>query len=320
MRVAVTGASGFVGQALLTDPLFCRHNIRAVVRSQDKIAPFLARRVETLSVGDIGRNTDWTAALSGIDCVVHLAARAHVMNEIEVEAIEAYRAVNVDGSRRLAEQAAEMGVRRLVYLSSIKVNGELTVFGESFNISNNVFPNDPYGISKWEAELALHEVASRTGIELVIIRPPLVYGPGVRGNFYSALNWLSRGIPLPLGAIYNQRSLVGIDNLLDLVITCIDHPAAANKTFLVSDGEDISTTDLLRRLGKALHKPARLLPVPVSMLEISARLVGKQDIAQRLLGNLQVDISKTREELDWSPPVSVDDELQKTADWYLSQL
>ena len=169
------------------------------------------------------------------------------------------------------------------------------------------------------AEQVLLEVAARTGLEVVIIRPPLVYGSGVKGNFHSMLKWLPRGIPLPLGAIHNTRSLVGIDNLVDLIITCIDHPAAANQTFLVSDGEDLSTTDLLHRLGKALHKPSRLLPVSASMLEVAAQLVGKKAVAQRLLGDLQVDISKTREVLDWSPIVSVDEGLQKTADWYLSQ-
>ena len=317
MRVAVTGASGFVGQAVITELLSRQYDVHAVVRSLDKSSHVSAKAIQTFPVGEIGPDTDWRDALTEVDCIVHCAARAHAMNE--TDALEAYRAVNVDGTRRLAEQAAGMGVRRLVYLSSIKVNGEQTVPGDRFSTLNNTFPEDPYGISKWEAEQALHEVSAKTGLDIVIIRPPLVYGPGVKGNFLSMLGWLSRGVPLPLGAIKNRRSLVGIDNLVDLIITCIDHPAAANQTFLVSDDEDMSTTKLLRRLGAALGKPARLIPVPASLLELAARLVGKQDIAQRLLGNLQVDISKTREILNWTPPISVDEGLRKTAQWYLSQ-
>jgi nucleoside-diphosphate-sugar epimerase len=212
-----------------------------------------------------------------------------------------------------------MGIRRLVYLSSIKVNVAQTVSKDCFFSLNNAFNEDPYAISKWEAEQALYQVSAETDLEVVIIRPPLVYGPGVKGNFLSMLDWLSRGFPLPLGAIRNQRSLVGIDNLVDLILTCMDHPAAANKTFLVSDGEDLSTTELMRRLGAALGKPARLLPVPASSLGLAAQLVGKQDIAERLLGNLQVNISKTKEILNWAPPVSVNDGFRKTAKWYLSQ-
>ena len=319
MRVAVTGASGFVGQAVITELLSRQHDVHAVVRSLDKSSHVSAKAIQTFPVGEIGPDTDWRDALTEVDCIVHCAARAHVMNETEADALAAYRAENVDGMRRLAEQAAEAGVRRLVYLSSIKVNGEHTVSGDRFASSDNAFPQDPYGISKWEAEQAFYDVAARTGLEVVIIRPPLVYGPKVKGNFLSMLGWLSRGVPLPLGAIQNQRSLVGLDNLVDLIITCIDHPAAANQTFLVSDDEDMSTTELLRRLGAALGKPARLIPVPAALLELAARLVGKQDIAQRLLGNLQVDISKTREILNWAPPVSVDEGLRKAAQWYLNQ-
>ena len=279
----------------------------------------IADSLEAVAIGEIDNQTDWSTEFVHIDCVIHCAARAHVMNETEADALAAYRAVNVDGTRRLAEQAVEMGVRRLIYLSSIKVNGEQTVPGERFNSFDNVFPEDPYGISKWEAEQALHEVSAKTGLEIVIIRPSLVYGPGVKGNFLSLLGWLKKGIPLPLGAIHNQRSLVGIDNLIDLIITCIDHPAAANQTFLVSDDEDLSTTELLRGMGHALGMPARLLPVPSSLLQFGANLLGKKDVAQRLFGNLQVDISKTKEILNWKPPVGVDEGLRKTAQWYLSQ-
>jgi len=317
MRVAVTGATGLVGQALCSALTPHDFLIRAIVRSAN--IDLKSSLFAIAPISEINGQTDWFNALEDIDCIVHCAARAHVMNETETDALAAYRAVNVDGTRRLAEQAVKSGVKRLVYLSSIKVNGEQTSTGVGFTATDFAKPEDPYGISKWEAEQVLLEVAARTGLEVVIIRPPLVYGSGVKGNFHSMLKWLSRGIPLPLGAIHNTRSLVGIDNLVDLIITCINHPAAANQTFLVSDGEDLSTTDLLRRLGKVLHKPARLLPVPASVLGFTAQLAGKKAVAQRLLGNLQVDISKTREVLDWSPPVSVDEGLQKTANWFFSQ-
>lgn len=296
-----------------------QHDVHAVFRSMDKNAPILAQAIQTFSVGHIKVDTDWTDALTGVNCVVHCAARAHIMNETETDALAAYRAVNVAGTRRLAEQAAKTGVHRLVYLSSIKVNGEQTFSGDCFTCLDKPFAKDPYGISKWEAEQALHEVSEKTDLEVVIIRPPLIYGAGVKGNFLSMLAWLSRGVPLPLGAIQNQRSLVEIDNLVDLIITCIDHPAAANQTFLVSDDEDLSTTELLCRLGAALGKPARLIPVPASLLGLAARLVGKQDIAVRLLGNLQVNISTTKKILDWAPQVSVNDGFRKTARWYLGQ-
>ena len=198
------------------------------------------------------------------------------MNATEGDTMAAYRVVNVDGTRRLAEQAAESNVSRLIYLSSIKVNGEQTFSGDCFTTFDKACPEEPYGISKWEAEQALHDVAARTGLEVVIIRPTLVYGPGVKGNFLSMMGWLRHGVPFPLGAIHNERSLVGIDNFVDLIITCIDHPAAANQTFLVSDGKDVSTTELLRRLGEALESPAKLVPVPVSLLELSAGLQGSK--------------------------------------------
>ena len=319
MRIAVTGVSGFVGQALMTELCSCQHDVHAVVRSLDKNTSVLARAIQTFPVGDIKVDTDWTATLTRVDCVVHCAARAHVMNETETDALAAYRAVNVAGTRQLAEKAAKMGVRRLVYLSSIKVNFEQTASTDWVSTPDNTFTEDPYAISKREAEQALHEVSAKTGLEVVIIRPPLVYGPGVKGNFLSMLAWLSRGVPLPLGAIQNQRSLVGIDNLVNLIVTCIDHPAAADKTFLVSDDEDLSTTELMRQLGAALGKPARLIPVPAPLLELAARMAGKQDIAERLLGNLQVNISKTKETLNWAPLVSMNDGFRKTATWYLSQ-
>ena len=318
-KITVTGASGFVGRALCMALSNKGLNVLGTLRSPKLSESELIAGVEYVLVGDVGAQTDWATTLSGVGCVIHTAARAHLFDANNVDALATYRAINVEGTRRLAEQAEAYGVKRLVYLSSIKVNGERTFKGVGFTATDFAKPEDPYGISKWEAEQVLLEVAARNRLEVVIIRPPLVYGPGVKGNFYTILKWLSCGIPLPLGAIYNRRSLVGIDNLVDLIITCINHPAAANQTFLVSDGEDISTTDLLRRLARSFQKPAYLLRVPSAVLELTARLVGKKAIAQRLLGNLHVDISKTREILDWTPPVCVDEALTQTAEWYLSQ-
>ncbi len=313
----VTGASGFIGQNLCSSLISAGHSVRALVRSVELVST--VDRLEVVTGIDIGANTEWSTFLQDVDCIVHCAGRAHVMHDGEADALAAYRAVNVEGTRRLAEQAVLSGVKRVIYLSSIKVNGERTSSGVGFTADDLAKPLDPYGISKWEAEQTLLKIAAQTGLEVVIIRPPVVYGPGVKGNFFTMLKWLSRGIPLPLGAVHNIRSLVGIDNFVSLIITCINHPAAANQTFLVSDGEDLSTTELLHRLGKALHKPPRFLPVSVSVLEFTAQCLGKRAVVQRLVGNLQIDISKTREVLGWSPPVSVDEGLKKTADWYLKR-
>jgi len=318
--IAVTGATGFIGASLCGDLNSRGFAVRGVVRSLHSAIP--ASGIDYVAVGSLGVDTDWSLALAGVECVIHCAARTHVTSETEADALKAFRYVNLYGSLRLAEQAADAGVSRFIYLSSIKVNGEQTISGARFCSGDKAFPEDAYGISKWETEQTLSVLAARTGLEVVIIRPPLVYGPEVKGNFLSMLGWLSRGIPLPLGAIHNQRSLVGIDNLVDLIITCIDHPAAANQTFLVSDDEDLSTTELLHRTRKALGKPAHahLVPVPPSLLQFGAKLLGKQDIAQRLLGNLQVDISQTKKVLDWTPPVSLNEGLNKTAEWFLNKL
>jgi UDP-glucose 4-epimerase len=227
--------------------------------------------------------------------------------------LQEFRRVNVQATLNLARQAAAAGVRRFVFVSSIKVNGELTQPESAFKADDAPAPLDAYGISKMEAEQGLREIALQTGMEVVIIRPPLVYGSGVKANFAAMMRWLKRGVPLPLGAIQNQRSLVALDNLVDLIVTCLTHPAAANQTFLVSDGEDVSTTELLRRMGQALGSPARLLPVHASWLKLAAAMLGKADMAQRLCGSLQVDISKTRQLLGWQPPLSLDTGLKKAA-------
>lgn len=302
--VLVTGASGFVGSALCERLKNEGLNYRCAVRkpSPDQ---------NTFPVGDIGPETIWGEALIDISTVIHLTARVHIMKDEVPDPLAEYRKVNVEGTLNLAQQAAQVGVKRFVFISSIKVNGEQTPLRKPFTSGDTSAPEDPYGISKNEAEQGLQQLAQETGMDVVIIRPPLVYGPGVKGNFRSMMRWVNKGIPLPLGAIHNQRSLVGLDNLVDFIITCIDHPAAANQTFLVADGEDLSTTDLLRRVGQAMGKPARLIPVPMSVLQFCARLLGKQAMVQRLCGNLQVDISKARKLLGWEPPVSVDEGLRR---------
>jgi nucleoside-diphosphate-sugar epimerase len=237
------------------------------------------------------------------------------MNDKSTDPLAEFRQVNVEGTANLARQAAAAGVRRFVFLSSVKVNGEFTHEGCPFTADDAPAPEDPYGVSKHEAEQLLRQIATETGMEVVIIRPPLVYGPGVKANFESMMRWLARGVPLPLSAVtQNQRSLVALDNLVDLIMTCLSHPAAANQTFLVSDGEDLSTAQLLKRMGAAIGHPASLFYVPPSMLKLGAQVVNKPGIYQRLCGSLQLDIAKTRQLLGWTAPVSVDDGLRRAAE------
>lgn len=306
-RVAITGSNGFIGAALCTEAFGRGWAVRGVTRSLCE----LPRGGDGVLVSNVSGSTDWHAALTGCSAVIHCAARVHVMHETTGDPLAEFRRVNVEGSLNLARQAAEAGVTRFVFISSVKVNGESTQLGSPFTADAAPAPLDAYGVSKMEAEQGLREIASQTGMEVVIIRPPLVYGPGVKANFATMMRWLKRGIPLPLGAIHNQRSLVALDNLVDLILTCLVHPAAANQTFLVSDGEDVSTTELLRRMGLALGQPARLLPVPSRVLTLAAALVGQQDVAQRLCSSLQVDISKTRDLLGWTPPISLDEGLRR---------
>lgn len=247
--------------------------------------------------------------------VIHAAARAHVMREEALDPLTEYRRVNVQGTSNLARQAAAAGVRRFVFISSIKVNGEATLPDRPFTADDAPAPEDAYGISKAEAETDLRRIAQETGMEVTIIRPPLIYGSGVKGNFSSLMNWVRRGQPLPLGGVtHNRRSLVGLDNLVDLTWVCVEHPKAANQTFLISDGEDLSTTELLMRISKALSRPARLLWVPPTLIAFMASLLGKKVISQRLLGSLQVDIRKTCELLDWKPIVAVDEGLRRAVE------
>ena len=315
-RVLVTGGQGFLGKALAAGALSKGFTVR--VSSRQKLVAS-ERRLEFSQVGDLGPKTDWIAALQDVDAVVHCAGRAHVMKDTAADPLAAFRAVNFDGTLNLARQAIAAGVKRFVFISSIGVNGVQSVLGNPFSDTDKPNPHNAYSLSKWEAEQGLLRVAEGAGLEVVIIRPPLVYGPNAPGNFGSLVRWLRRGVPLPLGAINNLRSMVALDNLVDLILTCIDHPAAANQTFLVSDGEDLSTTQLLQRLGRALGKPARLVPVSPALLKLGAALVGKPAIAQRLCGSLQVDISKTQQLLGWAPPLSVDEGLKSAAEGYLRE-
>ena len=314
MLILVSGANGFIGHNLCT--VLARSDRRVIAATRYKL-PDIAPKIKNFQISALSDNTNWQFCLQGCDVVVHLAARVHVMRDDVVDPLAAFRLINVEGTLNLAHQAADAGVRRFIYLSSIKVNGEKTLPGEPFTDEDMPAPLDPYAISKYEAEEGLKKLAWQTGMEVVIIRPPLVYGPGVKANFMNMMRWLYKGVPLPFALIDNHRSLVGIDNLLDLIVVCLDHPAAANETFLVSDGEDLSTTELLQRMAQALGKPAHLMPIPLYLLEAGAALLGKRDIAQRLCGSLQVDISKARTMLGWNPPISVDEGLHRTAQGFL---
>ena len=308
-KIFLTGATGLVGRALLSQLVALgQFDVQALTRQN------LTNTVDGakyLSGGDLTSQTQWQGALVGIHTVVHAAARVHVMHDTEVDPLTAFRAVNVQGSLNLACQAAAAGVKRFVFISSVKVNGESTQSGRAFTEADAPNPQDAYGQSKHEAEQGLRELAVDTGMEVVIIRPPLVYGPGVKANFAALMRAVQHGWPLPLGAVHNRRSLVALDNLVDFIVTCITHPQAVNQTFLVSDGHDLSTTELVRGLARAAGVPARLLPVPVWVLQSGAALLGKGDAVQRLCGNLQVDISKARSLLGWNPPVSVEDGLRR---------
>lgn len=307
MKVLLTGSTGFVGskiaQRLSAEPRF---EVTCAVRRSGSTDCANEERV-----GDLGPGTDWSAAVDGQYAVIHTAARAHIMKDESPFPLEDYRRVNVEGTLSLARQAAKAGVRRFIFISSIKVNGEQTPINQPFTENDKAAPEDAYGISKMEAEEGLLSLAEISGMEVVIIRPPLVYGPGVKGNFASMIRVVEKGWPLPLGAVHNKRSLVALDNLVSLILACVEHPAAANQVFLASDGEDVSTGELLRGVGKAMGKRSRLIPVPAQLLIVGASLIGKRAVAQRLLGSLQVDISKARRLLGWEPPLSVDEGLRR---------
>lgn len=315
VSIAVTGATGFVGSAIVRQLVDnTSHRVCIAVRRD---YPQADTRIEVVRVGDLSPDNQWQALVAGREVVIHCAARVHVLHESAGDPEAHYARDNVAATLNLAEQAAKAGVKRFIFISSIKVNGEYSPTGLPFKADDCARPLDPYGVSKQVAEEGLRELAKRTAMEVVIVRPVLVYGPGVKANFLSMMRWLDKGIPLPLGAIDNRRSLVALANLVDLVVRCIDHPNAANQTFLVSDGQDLSTTQLLQRMAKALGKPARLFPLPTWMLTGFATLLGRRAFSQRLCGSLQVDIDKTRTLLDWVPPVGIDEAMSETAAYFL---
>ncbi|MGX5794090.1 UDP-glucose 4-epimerase family protein [Pseudomonas sp. E2-15] len=310
-KLLLTGASGFVGRAVL-DRLLKDESFEPVIALRQSL-PGLSAAVKVARIDAIDAITDWSDIVADCEVVVHCAARVHVMNEISANPLEEFRKVNVDGTLQLARLAAQAGVKRFIFLSSIKVNGEGTRLGAPYTPDAEPAPADPYGVSKMEAEQALRLLAIQTGMEVTIIRPTLVYGPGVKANFLAMMNWLSKGVPLPFGAIHNQRSLVSVDNLVDLILLCTQHPLAANETFLISDGEDLSTTQLLQRMAAALGVSARLVPVPAWVLKAGAFLLGRKALSQRLCGSLQVNIEKNYRLLGWRAPVSVNQAMTKTA-------
>lgn len=309
--IFVTGASGFVGAALV-DRLASEDQFRVVALLRREGVSLPARAIPVRVSNDY--LNEELLPLDGVDVLVHCAARVHIMSDTSIDALTEYRKVNVEGTMRLAQQAASAGVKRFVFISSIKVNGEGTRLGTPYTADDVPAPCDSYGISKMEAEQQLRLLAENSGMEVVIVRPVLVYGPGVKANFWAMMNWLNKGVILPLGSIRNQRSLVALDNLIDLIVTCLNHSSAANQTFLVSDGCDMSTTELLTRMGVALGRPARLIPVPTVVLKLVAAMIGRKDIGLRLCGSLQVDIEKTRKVLGWVPPSTVACALRKTAE------
>jgi nucleoside-diphosphate-sugar epimerase len=323
--ILLTGATGFVGKALITNVLSKAYELKALVRQSSVALPLAVKQVE---VGDLADLTlsDSSSFLrdvfNGVNVVVHTAARVHVMNDDASDPLTEFRKINRDATLVLARLAAESGVKRFVFLSSIKVNGEMTSHGHPFTPDDLYVPDDPYGLSKYEAEQGLLALAQEIGMEVVIIRPPLVYGPGVKANFSSMMKWMGKPVLLPFGAIHNQRSLIALDNLVSFISLCVDRkksPQAANQVFLISDGEDVSTTQLLRKVGQAfsLQSPsgikAWLVPVPVSTMTFFARLLSKGDMANRLFGSLQVDSSKTRDLLGWEPVITMDEQLAKMA-------
>lgn len=311
MNLLITGATGFVGSRLVDVTLTAKHQVLAVMRSE-KVQNVEPNQNIQWCVGNLSPEFDWSKNLADVDCVIHCAARVHQMQE-EAQDIQAvYDEVNFHGTLNLAKQAVEAGVKRFIFLSSIKVNGEQTEAGKPFLPKVSVPPIDPYGLSKYKAEIALMALAEQTGLDVVIIRPPLVYGPGVKANFQSMMKWVSRSVPLPLGAIHNQRSLVYLDNLVDLILNCVDNPNAANQTFLVSDDHDVSTTQLLKQIKQSSNSHCVLIPIPMSWFRLAASLIGKPQIAQRLCGSLQVDISDTKKQLNWQPSVSWEQGISET--------
>jgi nucleoside-diphosphate-sugar epimerase len=322
MKVLITGANGFVGQAVCQRIVACYPQfttVYALVRHPDAWrSQSAAPQIKQIVFPSLAELADASELLAEVDCIIHLAARVHQMNDRATDPLAEFRAVNTSSTIALATTATKAGVRRFIYLSSIKVHGEETTAQTAYSEVDQLHPNDPYGISKFEAEAQLRQLAERSNLEVVIIRPPLVYGPGVKANFLQMLRIVDKGIPLPLGAIRNRRSLIYVENLADAIITSAHHPAAANQTFLVSDGEDVATAQLIRHIATAMRRSPRLLPIPVFCLKLLGGLFGKSAAVSRLTGSLVINSNKIRQTLNWQPPYTLNQGLQITADWFKS--
>jgi nucleoside-diphosphate-sugar epimerase len=316
MNILITGASGFIGKELCKSLCHDNYFVRAIIRENSKEKNVAAS--DKIIIDEINSTMNWQDELEDIDCVIYLAGRVHIMRDHVNNPLQEFQEANTFSPLNLAKQASLVGVKRFIYLSSIKVNGEATKPYTYFTEDTNYIPVDAYALSKYEAEQGLSHIAQKTQMEVVIIRPPLVYGQNVKANFLSIMKVLYKRIPLPFGAVHNQRSLVALDNLVSFIIHCIDHPKAANEIFLISDGEDVSTTELLHKVAKAFGKKTFLVPVPVSLMRFTAKLLGKEDVADRLFGSLQVDSTKAMNLLGWKPVISMDEQLKKTADAYLN--
>ena len=316
MTILVTGATGFIGQALVCELNNEGLDVVAAVRMYSEA---LSDMKVTQIISDLSPTSSWRNTLKNISVVIHAAARVHIMKESAADSLKEFRKINTVATLNLARQAAEAGVKRFIYISSIKVNGEGTEPNQVFRCTDTPMPMDAYAISKYEAEQGLLELAEKTGMEVVIIRPPLVYGPGVKANFYYLIKWLDKGVPLPLGAIYNQRSFVALDNLISLIVCCIDHPKATNEVFLISDGKDVSTTELCQKMANALAKKVYLFSIPLSLMRFVANMLGKADVTDRLFGTLIIDSTKARDLLDWKPVVTMEQELNKTVEAYRNE-
>lgn len=311
--ILITGADGFIGRALCDVMTAFGWTVHASVRTNVHVSN-LSTSVKVVKIDSIDGDTDWSHCLRGIDAIIHLAARVHVMHNHSSVPCSEFRKVNVAGTACLARQAASAGVRRIIYMSSIKVNGE----GSAVPYTENDIPSphDPYGQSKWEAEQALSEISRLSGIEVVILRLPLVYGPSVKANFLQLMKTVNAGFPLPLANIHNKRSMIYLKNLIDAIMTCITHPKAIGQTYLVSDGVDISTPELIQRLAVALGTTTRLLPFPPMIIRLVSKLLGKSEEVERLLGSLTVNTTKIQRELVWKPPYTIEQGLKETAEWF----